>query len=266
MRRCRSATSTTTRSRAASTSSTATSIDYENINRATMEHAVPSFFGGGNMTFFEHISLMIRASGRATPAAGRLLVEPRALPVPDQLHHRRAQPDVRAEGPAALVRHAAPRPRAANYTHARDHDYAHLDLWLGTERRARRVADRPCRAGEAQLDERHRWTSQTAHAGLRTSSATRSPRRSRTGARAAWRRATSLEHGAQPYQSAQRAVAADAAGGGDPDRLHERHRRGHARRADAEDGRLAASSGRCSSRSRAARARAPTTRRRRRSS
>src|SRR3954451_21141849 len=36
--------------------------DYENINRPTMERAVPDFFGGGNMTFFEHMSLMVRAS------------------------------------------------------------------------------------------------------------------------------------------------------------------------------------------------------------
>src|SRR3954454_11378620 len=36
--------------------------DYENINEPTMERAVPSFFGNGNITFFEHISLMIRAS------------------------------------------------------------------------------------------------------------------------------------------------------------------------------------------------------------
>src|ERR1700749_3554180 len=35
---------------------------YENINQPTMEQAVPSFFGNGNITFFEHISLMIRAS------------------------------------------------------------------------------------------------------------------------------------------------------------------------------------------------------------
>src|SRR3954464_2553208 len=36
--------------------------DYENINQPTMERAGPSFFGNGNITFFEHISLMIRAS------------------------------------------------------------------------------------------------------------------------------------------------------------------------------------------------------------
>ncbi len=78
--------------------------DYENINAPTMSDAVPGFFGGGNMTFFEHISLMIRASeARDARRQGRLLGEPRELQVPDQLHHRRAQQDVRAEGPAALV-------------------------------------------------------------------------------------------------------------------------------------------------------------------
>src|SRR6476646_9136273 len=43
---------------------------YENINAPTMEQAVPSFFGNGNITFFEHISLMIRASA-ARAARGR---------------------------------------------------------------------------------------------------------------------------------------------------------------------------------------------------
>src|SRR4051795_4071315 len=45
-------------------------FDYENINQPTMTDAVPSFFGGGNMTFFEHMSLMIRA-GEARDAHGR---------------------------------------------------------------------------------------------------------------------------------------------------------------------------------------------------
>src|SRR4051794_34097985 len=44
-------------------------FQYENINRATMEEAVPGFFGNGNITFFEHISLMIRA-GAARNAQG----------------------------------------------------------------------------------------------------------------------------------------------------------------------------------------------------
>src|SRR3954468_10933422 len=42
---------------------------YENINEPTMEQAVPAFFGNGNITFFEHISLMIRA-GAAPQARG----------------------------------------------------------------------------------------------------------------------------------------------------------------------------------------------------
>ena len=65
---------------------------------------MPAFFGNGNITFFEHISLMIRASA-ARDAHGRdaYLAEPRRLQVADQLHHRRAQPDVRAQGPAAHV-------------------------------------------------------------------------------------------------------------------------------------------------------------------
>ena len=45
-------------------------FDYENINARDDDHAVPGFFGGGNMTFFEHISLMIRAS-EARDARGR---------------------------------------------------------------------------------------------------------------------------------------------------------------------------------------------------
>src|SRR3954469_20558868 len=36
-------------------------FQYENINKPTMDEAVPAFFGNGNITFFEHISLMIRA-------------------------------------------------------------------------------------------------------------------------------------------------------------------------------------------------------------
>ena len=79
-------------------------FDYENINQPTMEQAVPAFFGNGNITFFEHISLMIRASAaRDAQRPRRLPGEPRPVQAPDQLHHRRAQQDVRPEGPAADV-------------------------------------------------------------------------------------------------------------------------------------------------------------------
>ena len=72
-------------------------FDYENINKPTMEQAVPSFFGNGNITFFEHISLMIRAgAARDAQRPGPLSGEPRPVQAADQLHHRRAQQDVRA--------------------------------------------------------------------------------------------------------------------------------------------------------------------------
>ena len=45
-------------------------FDTSRINRETMENAVPAFFGNGNITFFEHISRMIR-KGRAVDHAGR---------------------------------------------------------------------------------------------------------------------------------------------------------------------------------------------------
>ena len=131
--------------------------DYENINRATMEQAVPGFFGGGNMTFFEHISLMIRAS-EARDARGqrRLLGEP-----------RRTSSSRSTSSPASTTGCSSRRACSARYdtlrkAHGPPNYTQHVIKRLraprsvaGHERRARRVADRPCRAGEAQLDERH---------------------------------------------------------------------------------------------------------------
>jgi cholesterol oxidase len=108
-------------------------FDYENINQPTMEQAVPSFFGNGNITFFEHISLMIRASA-ARDARGRdaylanldqykfpinfITGEHNKMFVPKGL--QRTYDTLRgAHG-------------ATNYTHHVIKDYAHLDLWLGT--------------------------------------------------------------------------------------------------------------------------------------
>jgi cholesterol oxidase len=106
--------------------------DFENINDATMSDAVPGFFGGGNMTFFEHMSRMIRASA-ARDAHGRdaywsnldnfdfpinfLTGEHNRMFVPKGL--QRSYDTLRAaHGPA-------------NYSHAVIPGYAHLDLWLG---------------------------------------------------------------------------------------------------------------------------------------
>lgn len=107
--------------------------DYENINQPTMEHAVPAFFGNGNITFFEHISAMIRAS-EARDAQGRdtywsnldaykfpinfLTGEYNKMFVPKGLQ-RSYDTLRRGNGPE-------------HYTHHVVKDYAHLDLWLGT--------------------------------------------------------------------------------------------------------------------------------------
>lgn len=107
--------------------------DYENINRPTMEQAVPGFFGGGNLTFFEHISLMIRAS-QARDAGGQdaywanlehfkvpinfITGEHNKMFVPKGLQ-RSYETLRKAHGPNL-------------YSHDVIKDYAHLDLWLGS--------------------------------------------------------------------------------------------------------------------------------------
>jgi pimeloyl-ACP methyl ester carboxylesterase len=106
--------------------------DYENINQPTMEQAVPGFFGGGNMTFFEHISLMIRA-GEARDAVGKnaywanlenfkvpinfITGEHNKMFVPKGL--QRSYDTLRKAHGTSL------------YSHSVIKDYAHLDLWLG---------------------------------------------------------------------------------------------------------------------------------------
>jgi pimeloyl-ACP methyl ester carboxylesterase len=105
---------------------------YENINQPTMERAVPDFFGGGNMTFFEHISLMIRAS-EARDKHGRdaywANLEHFDLPVNFLTgeHNRMFVPRGLQRSYDALRRAHGPK----NYTHHVIRDYAHLDLWLG---------------------------------------------------------------------------------------------------------------------------------------
>ncbi|MGH2763891.1 MAG: hypothetical protein ACRDL4_03290 [Thermoleophilaceae bacterium] len=107
-------------------------FDHSRIDRATMEQSVPSFFGNGNMTFFEHISRMIRR-GRAVDAKGgdaylantdryrmpiafitgehNRMFLPRGLKATHELLGT-------ANGPELYTRHVIP-------------GYAHLDCWLG---------------------------------------------------------------------------------------------------------------------------------------
>jgi pimeloyl-ACP methyl ester carboxylesterase len=109
-------------------------FDHSRIDEATMSESVPSFFGNGNMTFFEHISLMIR-KGQAVDAQGRdvylsntdryrmpitfMTGEHNRMFVPRGLeatHHLLRE----ANGPDLYSRHVI-------------QDYAHLDCWLGKD-------------------------------------------------------------------------------------------------------------------------------------
>jgi cholesterol oxidase len=107
-------------------------FDYENINKPTMEQAVPSFFGNGNITFFEHISLMIRA-GEARNAQGAdsyvSNLDAYKLPINFMTgaHNRMFVPAGLQRTYDTLRRGNGPE----QYRHTVFEDYAHLDLWLG---------------------------------------------------------------------------------------------------------------------------------------
>jgi hypothetical protein len=107
---------------------------YENINRPTMERAVPSFFGNGNITFFEHISLMIRASAaRNARGEDAYLANADAYRFPMSFMTGECN---RMFVPAGLQRtydHLRTANGSQYYTHRVFKDYAHLDCWLGTE-------------------------------------------------------------------------------------------------------------------------------------
>jgi pimeloyl-ACP methyl ester carboxylesterase len=109
-------------------------FDHSRIDEATMAESVPSFFGNGNITFFEHISLMIR-KGRAVDAQGRdvYLSNTDRYRMPISLltgaHNRMFVPRGierthellrSANGPELYTRHVF-------------EDYAHLDCWLGRD-------------------------------------------------------------------------------------------------------------------------------------
>jgi hypothetical protein len=109
-------------------------FDFERIDETTMRQSVPSFFGNGNITFFEHISRMIR-KGRAVDAQGRDAYWSNAdrfrMPISfiTGEHNRMFVPRGLAKTHERL--------RAANgealYSRHVVQDYAHLDLWLGSD-------------------------------------------------------------------------------------------------------------------------------------
>jgi hypothetical protein len=107
-------------------------FDYENIDDETMRSSVPSFFGNGNITFFEHISLMIRAS-EARNAHGEDVyvsnLDAYNLPINFMTgeHNRMFVPAGLQRTYETLRRGNGPE----RYRHTVFKDYAHLDLWLG---------------------------------------------------------------------------------------------------------------------------------------
>ena len=108
-------------------------FDYENIDEDTMRSSVPSFFGNGNITFFEHISLMIRA-GEARNARGEDVyvsnLDAYKLPINFMTgeHNRMFVPQGLQRTYDTLRKGNGPE----QYRHTVVQDYAHLDLWLGT--------------------------------------------------------------------------------------------------------------------------------------
>jgi pimeloyl-ACP methyl ester carboxylesterase len=109
-------------------------FDHSRIDEATMAESVPSFFGNGNITFFEHISLMIR-KGRAVDAQGRDVylsnTDRYRMPIAFMTgEHNRMFVPQGIEATHQML-------RAANghelYTRHVFDGYAHLDCWLGRD-------------------------------------------------------------------------------------------------------------------------------------
>jgi pimeloyl-ACP methyl ester carboxylesterase len=110
-------------------------FDHSRIDETVMAESVPSFFGTSNMTFFEHMGVMVRKGGRAVDARGRDVylsnTDRYRMPIAFLTgeHNRMFLPrgleathDLlrSANGPELYTRHVVP-------------GYAHLDLWLGRE-------------------------------------------------------------------------------------------------------------------------------------
>jgi cholesterol oxidase len=110
-------------------------FDHERIDEATMAQEVPSFFGASNMTFFEHMGVMVRKGGRAVDARGRDVylsnTERYRMPISfiTGEHNRMFLPRG-LEATHELLR-AANGPEL--YTRHVIKGYAHLDLWLGRD-------------------------------------------------------------------------------------------------------------------------------------
>lgn len=110
-------------------------FDHARIDEATMAEAVPSFFGASNMTFFEHMAVMVRKGGRAVDVQGRdvYLSNTERFRMPIALitgsRNRMFLPAGLAATHELLRRANGP----DRYSHHVIDGYAHLDLWLGRD-------------------------------------------------------------------------------------------------------------------------------------
>ena len=238
-----------------------------------MNEAVPSFFGNGNMTFFEHISLMIRESRARDRARPRRLPRQRRryrMPITFMTgeHNRMFVP----RGLQRTLRHAArgQRPRAL---HPPRHQGLRAPRPVARrERRARRVPDRPRRAGAPELvsttadGPAPATAGTTAHAGLQDlfSYPLTSGLQDRRTRRVA--QGVSLQAGDMSYESANEPSPLTPLEEAILIASHRAHRRGDARRAARQAQRQARARHAVPAGHRPRRARAPTTPRRRRSS
>jgi pimeloyl-ACP methyl ester carboxylesterase len=110
-------------------------FDHARIDEATMAEAVPSFFGASNMTFFEHMAVMVRRGGRAVDARGGDAYLPHTdrfrMPVSFITGEQNRMFVPRGlEATCELLRSAN---EPALYAHHVVPGYAHLDLWLGRD-------------------------------------------------------------------------------------------------------------------------------------
>ena len=110
-------------------------FDHSRIDETTMGESVPSFFGSSNMTFFEHMAVMVRGGDRAVDVEGRdvYLANTDRYRMPISLitgEHNRMFLPRGIEASHALLR-TANGPEL--YTRHVIKGYAHLDLWLGRE-------------------------------------------------------------------------------------------------------------------------------------
>jgi pimeloyl-ACP methyl ester carboxylesterase len=107
-------------------------FDFSNISEQTMDAAVPGIFGISNITFFEHISRMIRKS-RAVDRDGRDVylsnLDRYRMPISFMTgEHNRMFVPSGLERTYEMVREAN---GPDLYSHHVFKGYAHLDMWLG---------------------------------------------------------------------------------------------------------------------------------------